>query len=56
LAYINFNSIDLQADNNMKIELDSLPPYIHNVKLSHRNVEFLIEKKSAENRNNRRNR
>jgi hypothetical protein len=55
-AYVDFNSIDLEVDSKMKIELDSIPPYIHNVKLSQRNVEFLIEKKGAESRNHRRNR
>lgn len=55
-AYVDFNSIDLEVDSKMKIELDSIPPYIHNVKLSQRNVEFLIEKKGAESRNYRRNR
>ena len=55
-AYVDFNTIDLQVDSKMKVELNSLPPYIHNVKLSQRYVEFLIEKKSAESRNNRRNR
>lgn len=43
-AYVDFNSIDLATDSRVKIELDTLPPFIHNVKLSQRNVEFLIEK------------
>lgn len=55
-AYVDFNSVDLQLDSKMKIELDSLPPYVHNVKLSQRNVEYLIEKKRVESRDNRRNR
>ncbi len=43
-ASVDFNSINLEVDSKMKIALDSLPPYIHNVKLSQRFVEFLIEK------------
>jgi hypothetical protein len=54
-AYVDFSTIDMETDSKMKIELDSLPPFIYNVKLSQRNVEFLIEKKSAESRNNGRN-
>lgn len=55
-AYVDFNSIDMEVDSKMKIVIDSLPSFIHNVKLSQRNVEFLIEKKSVKNRSDRRNR
>lgn len=43
-ANVDFNSINLDVDSKMRIVLDSLPSFIHNVKLSQRNVEFLIEK------------
>jgi hypothetical protein len=55
-AYIDFNTIDPDINPKLKVELDSLPAYVQNVKIKPAYVEFLIEKKSAENWNNRRNR
>lgn len=43
-AWVDFTAIDPATATRMKVELDSLPWYINNVKLNPRNVEFLIEK------------
>jgi hypothetical protein len=53
-AYIDYNNIDLDINSKLKIELDSIPSYVHNIKVKPAYVEFLIEKKSAKNWNNRR--
>jgi hypothetical protein len=55
-AFVDYNSIDIDINPKLKIELDSLPAMVQNVKIKPAYVEFLIEKRSAENWNNGRNR
>jgi hypothetical protein len=55
-AYIDYNTVYLDINPKLKVELDPLPAYVQNVKIKPAYVEFLIEKRSAENWNYRRNR
>jgi len=55
-AYIDYNTIDHDINPKLKVNLDPLPAYMHNVKIKPAYVEFLIEKRSAENWNYGRNR
>ncbi len=55
-AYVNYNDLDIEMSSKISIKLDSVPFYIHNVHITPRSAEFLIERKNAENRNNRRDR
>ena len=55
-AYIDLNSVDLKSTSEatkLYIQMDSVPSYIHNLSMSPRSVEFLIEKKNAETGRNR---
>jgi hypothetical protein len=53
---VDFNSRDIDLGTKLKIEVGTLPSYVHGVKIIPNNVEFLIEKQSAEGWNNRRDR
>ena len=58
-AYVDFSSVDENISSEatkLRIYLDSIPPFVHNLNLSPRNVEFLIEKKNVKTGNNRGNR
>ncbi len=58
-AYVDFSSVDISLTSEatkLRIQLDSIPPFVHNLNLAPRNVEFLIEKKNDETGNNRGNR
>lgn len=55
-AYVNYNDIDIEMSSKLTIRLDSTPQYIHNVHLTPRSTEFLIERNNAENWYNRRDR
>jgi len=47
-AYVDFENTDLMGGtetSQLRISLDSLPPYIHSPSLKPRSVEFLIKKK-----------
>ena len=58
-AYVDFSSVNVDLTSEatkLRIELDSIPSYVHNLTLSPRNVEFLIEKKNAKIGYNGRNR
>ena len=55
-AYVDLNSVDLKSTSEatkLYIQMDSVPSYIHNLSMSPRSVEFLIEKKNAETGRNR---
>ncbi|MBA7517651.1 hypothetical protein ES705_09705 [subsurface metagenome] len=54
--YVDYDEIDIDMNSKIKIKLDSLPPYVHNVNITPRSAEFLIERKNAESWNNGRNR
>jgi hypothetical protein len=54
--YVDYNDIDIEMNSKITIQLDSIPSFIHNVQLTPRSVEFLIEKRDNEDWNNRRNR
>lgn len=58
-AYVDFGLVDENMSSEatkLRIHLDSIPPYVHNLNLSPHYVEFLIEKKNVKTGNNRRNR
>jgi len=55
-AYIDYSSVDPEFSAKLKVELDSVPPFLHNVSITPRSVEFLIERKNAETWTDRRNR
>jgi hypothetical protein len=55
-AYIDYNNIDLDINSKLKVELDSLPFFVHDIKIKPAYVEFLIEKQSDKSWNNRRDR
>jgi hypothetical protein len=55
-AYVDFSAVDLTKPSpatRLRVELDTIPSFIYNLNVSPRNVEFLVEKKNAETRNNR---
>jgi len=54
--YVNYDDIDIEMDSKITIKLDSFPAYIHNVNLTPRSAEYLIERRHVENRNNGRDR
>ncbi len=54
--YIDYSRIRVGEMQKLPIQSDPLPSYLHNVKFSHNNVEYLIEKKNTESRSDRRNR
>lgn len=43
-AYVDYSDTEQESVTHLKVELDSLPDYIPNVRIIPRNVEFLIEK------------
>jgi hypothetical protein len=55
-AYIDYNYSDIELSTKLKVELDSVPPFLHNISITPRSVEFLIERKNVETGANRRNR
>ena len=54
--YVDYRNIELKSSAKLKVQLDSLPGYIHGIKLSPQYVDYLIEIPSAKDWNNRRNR
>jgi hypothetical protein len=54
--FVDFSSRDIDIGSKLKVEVGTLPSYVHGVKIIPSNVEFLIEKQSAEGWNNRRDR
>lgn len=58
-AYVDFRTVDLTSNSpaaRLRVELDTIPPFIQNLNFSPRNVEFIIERKNAETRSNGGNR
>ncbi len=55
-VFIDYASIDPGLSAKLKVELDSVPSFLHKVSISPRNVEFLIERKNAKSWANGRNR
>jgi hypothetical protein len=55
-AYINYKTIDPELSTKLKVELDSVPTFLHNMSLTPRTVEFLIERKDVKNWADRGNR
>jgi hypothetical protein len=49
-VFVDFNKVIPGVTSKMQIEIDPLPSYLHNVRLSQRSVDYLIEKRSAEGR------
>ena len=47
--YINYNIVDPELTTRLKVELDSIPLFLHNVSVTPRTVEYLIERKDAKN-------
>jgi len=43
-AYVDYNSIDPDMNSRLRVKLDSLPSFVHEVKIKPVYVEFLIEK------------
>jgi hypothetical protein len=54
-VYVNYKGIE-EGASKLKVELDSVPSFLHNVNITPRTVEFLIERKNAKSWINRRNR
>lgn len=54
--YVDYKHVQLQKSTKLTVQLDSLPSYIHGIKISPRNVDYLIELPSDENWSNGRNR
>lgn len=55
-AYVDFDKLVIGESSKMQVETEPAPIYLHNIKYSHKYVEYLIEKKSVEVRSDRRNR
>jgi YbbR domain-containing protein len=55
-VYIDYQAIDPGLSSKLKVELDSVPYFLHKVSVTPRTVEFLIERKNAEDWIDRRNR
>ncbi len=58
-AYVDYSSANVNLTSEatkLRIQLDTIPPFVHNLSLAPRNVEFLIEKKNVETRSDRGNR
>ena len=54
--YVDYRHIELNSTSKLKVQIDTLPGYIHGIKLSPQYVDYLIEIPSAKDWNNRRNR
>ena len=54
--YVDYRHISSQNSSKLNIQLDSLPSYIHGIKISPKYVDYLIEIPSAKDWSNRRDR
>lgn len=55
-AFIDYNDIDPDISSKLKVQLDSIPSIVQDVKIKPSYVEYLIEKQGVKNRDNRGNR
>jgi hypothetical protein len=55
-VYVDYIKIESGLSPKLKVEMDSVPSFLHKVSITPRTVEFLIERKNAKSWSDRRNR